>query len=371
MRKNWSKYNSVDWKNIKVTYLLGAGASFNSVPIWKGQGKSMKHVADYILGYISDNSLLQDERLRMLHNNPVLISLMNSIRNYGELALEYGSIDIFAKRLFLLGSNDELKDLKYHLSIYFDLWENFVSVKKLKEKDTRYSKIDKRYLSLLSVLLEKGLDQSKPSLNKNISFITWNYDLQLEMAYESFTGFKAGSLDDIDEGINYMGRNSKKKDIIHLNGFRGNFKCEGKYHDNVANLVHGTIDNYLLGIITEMDSFRTKDYTNCIKYSWEQDYKTIEDALSIMEATNILVVIGYSFPSFNRQMDSRLINAFQENNDYLDIIFQDPNANQDIINVLFNKPEDVKIKKNPSQFYIPHEFLFPNNSIKDDYFISN
>lgn len=42
----YSKYNLK--KNLKVTCLLGAGASYNSVPIWSEQGESMELVAGSI-----------------------------------------------------------------------------------------------------------------------------------------------------------------------------------------------------------------------------------------------------------------------------------------------------------------------------------
>ena len=365
MRKDLSKHNSFDFKNIKVTYLLGAGASYNAVPIWKGQGESMIYVADTILGYISDNGRLNIEKTKLLHNNPILINLIESIRNFGKLATEYGSIDIYAKRLYLLGETEELRNLKHCLSVYFDLWENFVSVKEYLKGNVKYTKIDKRYLSLLSVLLEKGPDMSIPQIHKNISVISWNYDLQLEMAYESFMKSKALLLEAINDGLNFMGRpeSSRRNEIVHLNGFRGIFKNKGEFYDNVQNIVHGTIDTYLQGIVSDNKDFKNKDYSNCIKYAWEQDSKSLENALEIMKNTDILVVIGYSFPSFNRKIDSQLINAFQLDNNYMDIILQDPEANQDIINVLFEKPENVKVNENPEQFYIPHEFLFPKDNL--------
>jgi hypothetical protein len=360
MRKDLSKFNEYDFNDIKITYLLGAGASYNAIPIWKGQGKSMLGVSRYIKGYIDDNERLKKEETKILHENATLNNLADRIGHYGNLAIQYGSIDIYAKRLHLLGDLRQLDELKFCLSIYFDLWENFINDSTPLNNEAKYTKVDKRYLSLLSVLLEKGLDKSNPKLNKNISFISWNYDLQLEFAYESFMENKAASLSEVNEGLSFMEEKNRYKEVIHLNGHRGNFIDGGKYYDNVPNLIHGSIDNYLLGLQYEKDDFRAKSYKNCIKYAWEHDSNSLKDALEIMKSTNILVIIGYSFPSFNRRIDAQLINAFQENDDYLDIIYQDPNGNEDIIDALFDKPANVRIeRKNVNQFYIPNEYLFP------------
>jgi|GEM_PF-4489554 len=49
-----SKYHKSLNKKQKITYLLGAGASFGSVPIWQAQSTSMIEVADKILHFLKD-----------------------------------------------------------------------------------------------------------------------------------------------------------------------------------------------------------------------------------------------------------------------------------------------------------------------------
>ncbi len=359
MNKNESSYNST--MNKKFTYLLGAGASFNSIPILEGQGKSMMQVANSLQIAINDINLFPNSKSSKIFENEKLLNFKNNLFHFGKLANEYGSIDIYARRLSLLGNFTELNNLKYCLSVYFDLWETFFGIKTIQNESKKkyFDKIDKRYFSLLSVLLEKN-DQ-KPKLNNNISFISWNYDLQLEKAYSSFLPTNNNTLEVINSGIKFIDDESdQKQDIIHLNGYRGEFKYENKRYPTVDINNQATLEDYLFQLLDNEDQFRKSelDYKECIKYAWEADSILLKKAKKIMQETDVLIVIGYSFPSFNRKIDSMLIKAFEDNNRGR-VIYQDPNANQDIINSIFSNPNDVKIEKdNINQFYIPHEFLY-------------
>lgn len=357
-----SKYNST--KDLKITYYLGAGASYNAIPIWKAQGTSMGAVSLGILGFIDNNDLAKKDSTKNLHRNPFLTRLAEKIARYGKLAVEYGSIDIYARRLYLLGNSKELNDLKFCLSVYFDLWENFTHKGQMIEKGTMYTKVDKRYLSLLSVLLEKENNSATPKLNKQVSFISWNYDLQLEMSYDSFMANKGNSLENINSGIQFMEQEEHlvRQEILHLNGYRGIFKHGKTIYPNVEGLsAKVTMEQYLSKIIENDSQFKRPgaNYGECIKYAWERSEASLNNAKQIMRETDILIVIGYSFPSFNRKIDSQLIKAFEESG-YYDIIYQDPYGNEDIARAIFQDVKKVTLEKsNTDQFYVPHEFLFP------------
>lgn len=353
-------------ENLKITYFLGAGASYNSIPIWKGQGESMINVADLVLNLLLHNTTVKQE-FPKLSNNRVLIDFFTNLKNYGILAIEYGSIDIYARRLYLLNQNSELNELKKCLSVYFDLWENFLHEKYHLHMGTnvfqndrvKYVKIDKRFLALLSVILEKG--SNFPAINRNISFLTWNYDLQLESAFESFLPRKSRSLEDTNKYLNFMSSeiNSGRKEVLHLNGFRGYFSEANKAFDTVERKNCSTIEDYLNGFLQNYTQFKNPDYNNSIKYAWEFSSESLTIAKEIISNTNILIIIGYSFPAFNRAIDSQLIKEFENGEGYKEVIYQDPGANQDIVNSIFSESMKVKLlKENTNQFYIPHEFLF-------------
>jgi hypothetical protein len=371
MNKKRSKYSST--KNLKITYYLGAGASFNSIPILNMQGYSMIKVAQDIQTLITSTDLLSNENFSSIHQNLKLTNLAKDIESFGNKAQEYGSIDIYARRLYLLDQKGELEKLKFCLSVFFDIWENFShsnyrigdhDVFNPKIDNPIYNQIDKRYFSLLSVLLDKG--ELNPKLNDRVSFISWNYDLQLEMTYRSFMKDDSSSLEQINSSFKFMYNNTniEKSDVIHLNGYRGVFKHENKIYPNVEKTDDLTFYDYLLGIIDNYEQFKRPNptYKDCIKYAWEADSSSLEKAKKIMRETDILVVIGYSFPSFNREVDVTLIKEFEKKSSY-EVIYQDPNANQDLIDSLFMNPENVDVKReSPLQFYIPPEFLSPSDA---------
>lgn len=349
-----SRYN--DTTNAKVTYLLGAGASYGAVPIWGRQAESMIDVAREMLILIRNSQREFSLNGVTRKQFEFLKTLFKDLEFFGIKALEFGSIDIYAKRLFLLKDYVNLNSLKKSVSIYFDLWESgFLNCSnKMNDKDEKiYKKIDQRYLSLLSVLLQSG--DIFPELNPNVSFLSWNYDLQLEKSFETFLPQKEKSLKDILEKL-------EGNSVLHLNGYRGILHNEDNDSEIVDKDKFTSIKSYLIELGKKRKELeRTKDsFLSSIKYAWEMESDSLEKAIQVMNKTNILVIIGYSFPAFNRAIDQALIKEFESGTGYKRIIYQDPNANQDIINSLFRN-ENVKLEKeNKDQFYIPHEFLNPS-----------
>ncbi|MBY8963723.1 hypothetical protein KJK34_13255 [Flavobacterium sp. D11R37] len=356
--KMQSHFNSTE--NLNITYLLGAGASYNAIPIWKQQGHSMIAVAHKLINRLSKNY----SEKPYTWDTKLLIDFFTKLKYFGDYAVEFGSIDIYARKLYLTGKESELNLLKHCLSVYFDIWENFYHLNFTKPDATSYEKIDKRYYSLLSVILEKS--DINPKLNSNISFITWNYDLQLEMAYKDFMSNQASSFDEINSSLKFM--NSEGNNVIHLNGFRGIFNDKGEIYENVEFGSLSNLENYLIKLNENLKDFKHADYSQHIKYAWENNSNAIEEAKSRMKKTNILIIIGYSFPAFNRKVDKELVDSFGEGLEYTRVIYQDPFANTDIINSIFTNPDMVELQReNQAQFYIPHEYLSPTK-VKEMYF---
>tara|TARA_R110001599_G_scaffold8439_8_gene40958 strand:+ start:206 stop:1318 length:1113 start_codon:yes stop_codon:yes gene_type:complete len=365
-----SRYNNTE--NLKITYLFGAGASYNSVPIWNMQGETMILIGEKVEYLVRNTDFKLSEIYKNLYNSQVIINLGKKLIEYGYKAIEFGTLDIYARSLFLLNNNEELNNLKYHLSVYFDLWENFLFKDFVidKNKKTKYSQIDKRYFSLLSVLLDKG--NPNPQLNPNVSFISWNYDLQLETAYKSFIhDSEKHNLEHVNRFFKFYDRENKN-DILHLNGFRGYFNYDNTLYPNVVVKPNKTIEDYLLGILDNKKQFKNQikvDYTNNIKYAWEGNNESLASAINVLEKTNLLIVVGYSFPSYNRETDSKMIASLGSksvNKEIKQVIYQNPNINRELLENICGSNIEVKHIENTSQFHIPHEFLFPQKG--DDIF---
>jgi len=370
----------------KITYYLGAGASYNSCPILNQQAELMMKLSQYELNFgkyssttvynsniqiktnisynfeIKERQNLKDEKEQILWH----------IGYFGKKALEFNTVDTYARKLFLTEQTEELRLLKMSVSVFFDLWENFYE---LRYKDLRpekiYKPIDYRYTSLFSILLEKGLE-NKIKMNDSFKFISWNYDLQLEKTFKSFLkDNEVQSLEDLNTNFfKFKIDNNLANDVYHLNGHRGFFLDgrKGTFELNVDN-DFTAYWNHIIGLFEDTKR-GSVDFDQYIKYAWEQNldgelYREIEE---VMHNTEILIVIGYSFPTFNRQIDQHLFSHLN-NNKIKKIIYQDPNANSAIIENLFQNPRNYKNKieiineeNSLTWFHLPNEHFITQKS---------
>lgn len=367
----------------KITYLLGAGASYNACPILEKQAEMMINVASAEIDRLKfspdRNGLFSKIDFENIYD---LNKFQNSeykilwyMYNFGIKAKEYNTIDTYARKLYLNKEFKEYKLLKMCVSVFFDLWENFYHSKfNLKEK-IPFKKIDDRYKSLFSVLLENENDKIK--LNSNFKFITWNYDLQLIETFRLFLGnhlFR--NLNSINSNNLKFKREDKSinNDVFHLNGHRGFFKdiLDNDEKEIVLNYSN-SLDVYWgnLQNLFQATILNNAKFDNYINYAWEHDLSDdfFKNISKVLNETEILIIIGYSFPAFNRKIDQFLFKHLNCNV-LKKIIYQDPNADKEMIINLFEdiycyEEVDIKIltdEKSLKQFYLPNEhFLIQNN----------
>jgi len=343
----------------RITYLLGAGASYQACPIWKEQGAKM---IDLAKSNLKDATFSETEKSKYTNDLPRMFWNMGY---HGIKANEFNTIDTFAKKLYLNESWDELNDLKTSVSIFFTIWQQ-MDDKKLKtfnQNTDRYKTIDQRYINLLATCLEKSTDKNKPKLNDNIRFVTWNYDLQLEGAYKLFCeGIKWA---DIDTGLSFIPNendSSKNLCVCHLNGFHGFYKTGKSFHNLLDRTEHLSF-NKIIEAIEFVSTSVNQDqisFAPYINYAWEKDSPLAkiarEQARTIFSETDILIIIGYSFPSFNREIDKDLFDSGK--NHIQKIIYQDPNGNAEYLSEAFDidKKKIEPVTKNNEQFILPSLF---------------
>lgn len=202
---------------------------------------------------------------------------------------EHATIDTYARKLYLTQNQRDFEKLKDVLCIFF-LWEQAGHGP------------DDRYDTFLANVLEM------PHLNlpHDISILSWNYDSQIEQAYRSYG--KAQGL--IVYEKNTVGQWPELTDygrIIKLNGR--------------ASLVDSPIIHVILNdkrlplalqliIIYDHIHIDTREigfqFTNHLSFAWEEANfkdKWLSTIKATIEDTEQVVVIGYSFPFFNREMD--------------------------------------------------------------------
>lgn len=259
-------------------------------------------------------------------------------------AAKHATIDTFAKKLYLTGRTQEYERLKKVLSIYLII-EQIIN------------KPDSRYDTFLANVLTQTLD-----IPANIKVLTWNYDSQFEFAFSEYvenidTPRDVGCCSISDNDIAGL------PSIIKING-TASFEnwgsltklCKKESRDKRLN-------EDVLNIIIEA-------YINnksLLSFAWEtakmrgDNGKTskIKDVICNAE---VLVVIGYTFPFFNRMVDKAFIGAIKN---LKKIYIQDPNANKvmqsvDAVLALHQKPPmrnniPVIPITDCSQFYLPPE----------------
>lgn len=363
----------------RVTYLLGAGSSANSLPILSQMADRMKRFLDFL-----------KEKNVLIGENKYLDAIQNFESVFEEIQKHF-TVDTYAKKLFLKNdfeSKRELKTLKFFLSGYF-LFEQVgtkfpnsqsqPTINKQKAEQSKRErelreiitkKLDDRYDVFLATLLVHF--DRKLKLPSNINILSWNYDHQIELAYKDFTGLDIENTQILFNLFNSNGLNpdwaSNNSQFIKLNGSAV----------NAFSKTHPTEVRYFNSSYSQIDSWQTikrvLDYYNyskqpyrgdllepALNFAWELNSNevsknNIERAKIICSQTEILVVIGYSFPTFNREIDRSLLLGA---NKLKKIYYQAPESHvkgliQRLKGINSNEIEVVPHTE-LDQFFIPYE----------------
>ena len=332
-----------------VTYLFGAGASIGALPILKNMPSSM---AEQIIFLKNKNqTLINDTNTKIIitdEETEYISDLEWLMTNCGK----HASVDTFARKLFVNEKYSDFLKLKNCLSVYF-------LIEQLRND------IDSRYDAFLAALLE-----TRTRMPKNIKILSWNYDMQFEMAYQLFTDelglHNAQSKLGVFHKFNDNWRAGNEFGIYKINGSsiayaNDNSRNQYTYADTKGREL--TI-NVLQGIFKSYIEFKKNPnkYINGLSFAWEKENNLINgnDIVSIAKKqtidTNVLIIIGYSIPFFNRQIDRDLIRNMAK---LRKVYFQskEPLA---LIERFFSIRDDIDKSnlipiEDCNQFYIPNE----------------
>jgi len=322
-----------------VTYLLGAGASCSTLPTIESLTDEIGH-----LGQILKNQ--NDTPPSNFKNYSLVEKLGDDLLWLWNAAQNHLTIDTLAKKMYLQDELLQLERLKCTLSIFF-MYKQFTN------------RPDKRYDGLLASLLIKNGPFVK--LPENVKILTWNYDCQIELSAMDYLeqSFQATLVN-----INSFPRNqfTGNPSIIHLNGISGYVKG-----DHSIQILTPPSLNSAAQILDEILSFIDEsnrgpyNFKGLISFAWEQNpisQKAIEFAGEIMSKTDVLIVIGYSVPFFNRQIDrmifyDRFINT---GGSPKKIYFQNPYLDGTFLTSQFKIDKKfIEHIEDCKQFYIPYE----------------
>lgn len=304
--------------NKKIVYMLGAGASYHALPIVSNLYDRFEIFCNHILDYNQAN------------NTPNFYKLKTEIPNLLTNISAHYTIDTYARKVYLknpiVHTNPEYIQILNFLSAYFLYEQLKIDVNErsnwyLKnlyepnkgESNTRdkslLNELDYRYDSFFATILNNTSD-GKLVIPSNFSIISWNYDFQVEKAFMNFSGDSLETTLDKFKvvGINHQVIDDDKKTFLtKLNGTAA-FAKKGKY-TNLFEFKKHSLNKDTIEIISKILSDERTEYDTGMRFAWEKNDLSKSAVLyaqrKISEA-EIIVIIGYSFPYFNRKIDRLL-----------------------------------------------------------------
>ncbi|MCX5818637.1 MAG: hypothetical protein NT047_01775 [Deltaproteobacteria bacterium] len=316
-------------------YLLGAGASCNALPLASQFAERLTEFAKK-LRMVGPHLTDLDES-DLPSTDPVWgdarKELAIAIEWLAEESSHHASVDTFAKKLYFRKERDTLRKLKATLSAYL--------IAEQAQKN-----VDLRYDSFLASVAEFD-DNVNISLPQKLRILTWNYDTQLEKAFYGFCGDK----DAVEQKI------TNNRQIRRINGC-----CGREFPGNTDKWFHSVWDatpdagwKAAIGLYKEYMEKPLGWPGPDICFAWENSTTNH----SYMEEVSVLVVIGYSFPYFNRKVDDFIFKQLGKNlrRVYLQCPKDDHASVIERLKLLLPPLEESIVSITSTDlFYIPDEF---------------
>lgn len=350
-----------------VTYLIGAGASAgkrNAAEILEGLPcvADIKRrletliyafqIAKFPDDFEGRNAQLELNTLKDWGN--AQNTIIEDLKKLKIICENNATIDTYAKKLRLKSDYAGLAYIERLLTFYFIIEQILLPP-------------DSRYDTFLASVLEEGM-----LFPEHIKVISWNYDSQFEIAFDDYEqNFR------LNIGSKINTKEDQQCDIIKINGSACFDKMEylpimrkkwlKKIENSKAELK--TVDTVkveiLLGdIITLYKLFvfhSNPTRRNNTQLSFAFDDTHYNNAIynhvnEIMSNTDVLVIIGYTFPFFNREIDRKILKNLKPN---AKIYIQDlyPERIQQSLKAVLPNVVDENITplKQVDQFFLPPE----------------
>lgn len=306
---------------MNVTYLLGAGASAEAIPILNKLPESICEFCNQISekrNPLPDSYFYANTEISPFSAQQKLnIDLCWIVRE----SYPKRTIDQFAKYLFDNDEFEKLNRLKLALTVYF-IWQQ------------NKNQVDKRYYQFLKSIM-KGANYSFPN---TLKILTWNYDFQLEKCFGKMTNNyrlheNSKALNVVSKYANLDNFDEKRFGVVKLNGTTNIIKKDGNREFVFVDTIERDCDNEFLERVLfhyANGISAGNEYVPMISFAWEEqdgENKILNAAIMATAETEILVVIGYSFPAVNVEIDREII----ENMTGLkEIYYQVPKAEEGI-----------------------------------------
>jgi len=336
----------------KVVYLLGAGVSYDSIPVVERFVEEIEGILIILRGMVITNKMVFASNGKILLDTAIedLLFLQAG-------CIDHRSVDTFAKKLFLtshiLENRYNYARLKNSVVLFFELYRFF------------HKKVDKRYDGFIATLL----NNTPTRFPSDVNILSWNYDYEFERAYHKYCPEKQ-HLEEVYNDINFVHKNHKKTvsnkglfSVLKINGTAGFFDSNHKLILGLGypDLMGSSAENWHAEVFPILEKYLEyclpeNGYSSAISFSWESDngeqkiLKRIENCIFNAEK---LVIIGYSFPYFNRQIDRFIVNTIKH--DKIKVYIQDPLSDElvEVLQELKQWPLNaIKPIRNCKQYYM-------------------
>jgi hypothetical protein len=325
------------------TYILGAGASCPTLPLANKLNESLQNFLLNLKGSLTDQK-------RVNPNQQLLTKeLINEVSDLIQQSSRHQTIDTYAKMLYLTKETKKYDRLRFLLTLYFQYEQAFQNA-------------HNRYDHLLATILKDDTLE----IPEEFTFLSWNYDYQFEKAISLYLG--TNNYFNCKQHLNLSSitsenETSKNQSFLKLNGtafflpgfnsaneYFGKMKdCEDKF-DSIA---------YIIDLYEKLKS-NNKAAATSLSFAWSKEKDEIINSIKHrLEATKILIVIGYSFPYFNRTIDLQI---FKHLTQLEKIIIQTEISYatqlESKIKAIWPHKNNVKTElvTDTSQFFVPYEY---------------
>jgi hypothetical protein len=322
----------------KITYLLGAGASANTIPVVADMYQRITEIVKFLESFVFTPGIKTQHEFVPENLADILNEIISDLKWLLVQSENSPSIDTLAKQFYLTGDHEpggNYEKLKQCLINYFTI-EQLLNINiQLPGKVYVKSIWDKRYDSFIASIAY--LDDNKFKLNNNIRIISWNYDLQFELCLKRFSRKTINEvkrtfqiyplLNERLENDWQQNHDPNEFSVWKLNGNAIFSTSDSKRAEDYTVYDKCENDSQYNNLCKLLKEFKELDFNNntaCryFNFSWEslknfrgrkydQHERNIMEAAHIAEQTEILVVIGYSFPIFNREIDNRIFKKME------------------------------------------------------------
>lgn len=352
----------------KLTYIWGAGASAGT---FNDQRERLTGVP--VVSHLKEALDVEIAKLNEFISNPFedfnpgewkltkeqCDELLAALKRLREMMDKSDTIDHYAKQLLMENRVDVTCGVDYNQPYKYCKRLLAIFLLLIQDRD-RY---DLRYDTFITEVFNEKHEQPK------LTILSWNYDAQFEFAWAKYARSRY-ILDIWDEinvynktcGTNYDG--SKPFALVKLNGtafFRDHMRetSEYKARYTVPDFFYGGYDKkekyeFLHKLLTAFYEEST------LSYAWDNmGNDLIEAVKERVKDTEELIVVGYSYPKFNKDIDKQILEAMPH---LKHVVIQDrtekacQEIEKHIRTLIDSKNISYEYDTNVSRFHVPYGY---------------